>query len=112
MNIHETTVTVQAPPAQLFRLLQDGDRLARHLPRRSTAGADAALWVRVDEPDTTLSWGSAAHHPGSLDVLPQDDPARSTLVLRLASDDDVAPLLPRTATALKSVAEDAACSAG
>lgn len=111
MNIHETSTTVERPAPEVFRLLHDTDFLATHMPRLSRGEVDAPVWVRVDEQDTTLSWGSSVHHPGTVDVLPHaDDPARSTLVLRLQADDDLTALLPLTAAALKTVAEGRAAA--
>ncbi|GAB3707001.1 hypothetical protein [Mariniluteicoccus flavus] len=102
MNIHECSTTVDLPPSALFRILNDEAFLSAHLPH---AGSPDALWLRVEEPETTLSWGSSAHHPGSLDVLPAGN-GHSELTLRLAGDDDLSGLTTVTAAAIKAVAEE------
>lgn len=103
MNIHEYTLTVDLPATELFRILNDEAFLSAHMPR--TGEGDATVWLRIDEPEATLSWGSPVHHLGSLDVLPAADPSRTELTLRVGGDSDLTAAVADAAQNIKDLAE-------
>ncbi|NNG20729.1 hypothetical protein HJ590_14405 [Naumannella sp. ID2617S] len=109
-NIYEHSTEIALEPARLFAELTDVESLTAHMPRSASLGEPVeGAWLRVEEPDCTLSWGSAQHHPGSLDVLPVG-PGRSRLVVRVRADSDVTAQLLIAVEALRTRFEDAAAA--
>lgn len=106
MQIYEHSTEIDIEPARLFARLNDVDALTTHMPRSAAlAEPVSAAWVRVEEPDCTLSWGSDQHYPGSLDVLPTAT-GTSRLVVRVPAESDVTPQLVIAVEALRTRAEE------
>lgn len=106
MQIYEQTTEIAVEPERLFARLNDVEALTAYMPRSAAVAEPVTdAWLRVEEPDCSLSWGSAQHYPGSLDVLPTGT-GNSQLVVRVHADADVTAQLLVAVEALRTRAEE------
>ncbi|AKT50668.1 SRPBCC family protein [Arsenicicoccus sp. oral taxon 190] len=108
MTTYESTTTIDVPAAELFAYLSDVDNLPTYFPRVTSAkrtegdkvtvtariehdgeqrDVEGEAWIKVEQADKTLTWGSQGpnNYTGQVDLDPIDDSSCSATV-RISTD--------------------------